>query len=93
MAQANINIRMDADLKQSFERLCRDIGMNMTTAFTIFAKQSVRENKISVNLCGDPFYSESNMKFLQEGIAELDSGKGVRVSMDELDALTNQNNS
>ena len=43
MAQTNINIRMDADLKKQFEDFCNDMGMTMTTAFTIFAKKAVRE--------------------------------------------------
>lgn len=85
MAQATINIRTDAELKQSFERLCQDVGMNLTTAFNIFMKQSVRENKISVALNGDPFYSDSNMAFLREGIAALNAGKGVAHELIEVD--------
>ena len=43
MANININIRMDSDLKQQFEAFCNDVGMTMTTAFTVFAKKAVRE--------------------------------------------------
>ncbi len=85
MAQSTVSIRMDSELKQSFERLCRDVGLNLTTAFTIFAKQAVRENKISVSLEGDPFYSESNMAFLREGVAALNAGKGVEHELIEAD--------
>lgn len=46
MAQTNVSIRMDADLKRQFEEFCADVGMSMTTAITIFAKKTVRENKI-----------------------------------------------
>lgn len=46
MAQTNINIRMDADLKKQFEAFCEDMGMSMTTAFNIFAKKAVREYRI-----------------------------------------------
>ena len=46
MATTNITIRMDADLKKQVEELYADLGMNLTTAFTIFAKQSVREQKL-----------------------------------------------
>lgn len=46
MASVNINIRMDADLKKSFEAFCNEIGMSMTTAFTVFAKKTVRESRI-----------------------------------------------
>ena len=46
MASTNINIRMDADLKRQFEAFCADMGMTMTTAFNVFAKKAVRENRI-----------------------------------------------
>ena len=46
MAQANLNIRMDSDLKKQFEAFCSDMGMTMTTAINIFAKKAVRENRI-----------------------------------------------
>ena len=46
MAQAAFSVRMDEKLKKQFEGLCSDFGMNVTTAFTIFAKAVVRERKI-----------------------------------------------
>ena len=41
MANTNINIRMDSDLKMQFEAFCADMGMTMTTAFNIFARKVV----------------------------------------------------
>lgn len=52
MANTNINIRMDADLKQQFEAFCADMGMTMTTAFNIFARKVVRENRIPFEISG-----------------------------------------
>lgn len=46
MAQTNVNIRMDENLKQQFDCLCNELGMNMSTAFNIFAKTMVRQQKI-----------------------------------------------
>ena len=46
MAQTNINIRIDENLKQEFEHLCNEFGLNMSTAFNIFAKTVVRQQKI-----------------------------------------------
>ncbi len=46
MAQTNINIRMDENLKQDFDRMCGELGLNMTTAFNIFAKTVVRQQGI-----------------------------------------------
>ena len=75
MAQTLVNFRMDEDLKQSMERTCQDLGMNMTTAFTIFAKKVGRERRIPFEVSADPFYSESNIRYL-EGIArDIREGK------------------
>jgi len=68
---------MDEDLKKRMEKLCDELGMNLTTAFTIFAKKATREHRIPFELDADPFYSESNMRFLRQGIAALNEGKGV----------------
>lgn len=46
MSKTNITIRMDAELKKQAEDLFSDLGMNLTTAFTVFAKQAVREQKL-----------------------------------------------
>ena len=65
MAQsANINFRMDKELKKNMEQVCSDLGMSMTTAFTIFAKKVIREQRIPFEVCVDPFYSESNIRYL-----------------------------
>lgn len=45
-ATANVNFRMDKDLKQQLESLCAELGLNMSTAFNIFAKAMVRQQRI-----------------------------------------------
>ena len=42
---ANVSIRMDDNLKKQAEDLFNDLGMNLTTAFTIFVKQAIREHR------------------------------------------------
>lgn len=46
MAQANVNIRMDAELKNNLDQLCNELGMTISTAVTIFAKAMVRKGGI-----------------------------------------------
>ena len=46
MATTSITIRMDEGLKRQAEALFEEMGMNMTTAFTIFTKAAVREGRI-----------------------------------------------
>ena len=75
MAQTLVNFRMDEELKQNMEQTCQELGMNMTTAFTIFAKKMTREKRIPFEVSVDPFYSEANMNYLKKVISEIDSGK------------------
>ncbi len=42
----NVSIRMDSDLKAQADALFGELGMNMSTAFNIFARQAVREGRI-----------------------------------------------
>lgn len=60
---ATISIKTDFDLKKKAEELFADLGMNMTTAFNIFLRQAVRENRI-------PFEITRNKDSLQEAISD-----------------------
>ena len=42
MATTNINVRVDAALKQQAEALFGDLGLNMSTAVTLFLRSAVR---------------------------------------------------
>ena len=46
MAQmANVNFKLDADVKKCMEQVCNELGLSMSAAFTIFAKKVGREKK------------------------------------------------
>jgi len=82
MAQTMVNFRMDEELKKSMEKVCSEMGISMTTAFTIFAKKVSRERRIPFEVSADPFYSESNMKYLEKVIRDINSGKAKLVEHD-----------
>ena len=46
MATTNITMRIDEELKTQLQELVSNLGMDMTTFFTISAKQAVREQRI-----------------------------------------------
>lgn len=46
----NVNIRMDEDLKKQFEFYCTELGLNMTSAFNVFARAVVRERGIPFDM-------------------------------------------
>ena len=53
MAQINVNIRMDEDLRREFDSLCNGLGLTMTVAFNVFARAAVRRQKIPFELSMD----------------------------------------
>jgi DNA-damage-inducible protein J len=59
MAQTNVNIRIDENLKREFDSLCQDLGLTMTTAFTVFAKTAVRRQGIPFEIARDVPNSET----------------------------------
>lgn len=74
---AQINLRVDDNLKRSAERTLNDIGLSMSTAINIFLKTVVRENRIPFELSADPFYSKENMEELERRVADIRSGKST----------------
>ena len=46
MKNVNVTLRVDEDLKKQAELLFSELGLNLTTAFNIFLRQSVREQQI-----------------------------------------------
>ena len=75
MAHVLVNFRLDEEDKQGMEAVCRELGMSMSTAFTIFAKKMRREKRIPFDVSVDPFYSDENMSYLKEIISDIDAGK------------------
>lgn len=70
----NVNFRLDEDVKKQMEQACADMGISMTSAFTIFAKKVARERRIPFEVSADPFYSDSNMRYLEQVAARINSG-------------------
>ena len=90
---AQLNIRIDDTLKEQGEKLFTSLGMNFSTAISVFISQSVREGGLpfAVTTKAEPFFSESNMKVLRASIADMEAGRGViRKTMEELEAMENE---
>lgn len=82
MANTNINIRMDSDLKKQFEEFCNDMGMSMTTAFNIFAKKVVREYRIPFEIGG-----EAPNETTYAAIASAENNEDMYGPFDSIDEL------
>ena len=90
MAQTLVNFRIDETTKKQMEQICNELGITMSTAFNIFAKKMIREKRIPFDVSIDPFYSESNMKSIDESIKQLKEGKVVRKTMKELETMEDE---
>ena len=90
MSQTTISIRIDENLKKELEAICNELGLNITTAFTIFAKKMSREHRIPFEVSVDPFYSVNNLKVIDESIEQLKQGKVIVKTMEELEAMANE---
>ncbi len=90
MAQTLINFRIDDGTKKQMEQICNELGINLSTAFNIFAKKVVREKRIPFDVSIDPFYSETNLIALNKSMRELENGKTVTKTMEELKKMENE---
>ena len=75
MAQTNLSVRIDEKDKKSFEKFCNETGMNVSVAINMFIKSVLREHKLPFEIKTDPFYSESNIKYLEKIVSDIKEGK------------------
>lgn len=74
-----ISAKIENEDKNMFESILSSIGLNVSTAITAFVKATIREKGIpfELKMTDDPcIYSEENMKYLRQGIAQIESGNG-----------------
>ena len=84
MATTNISIRMDEEIKKQADTLFNELGMNISTAFNIFVRQSLREGKIPFDISLNLPNKETIAAMLEaERIAKDPSVKGYN-DLDEL---------
>ena len=72
---AQISLRVDDDVKRGAEQTLDDSGLSMSTAINIFLKKVARERRIPFELSADPFYSESNMRYLEKKMKDYKAGQ------------------
>ena len=73
---ANVNIRVDDNLKKDVENLLGELGLNISTATNMFYRQILKHHGIPFDVKTEPFYSENNLKYLEKAYNEMKQGKG-----------------
>jgi DNA-damage-inducible protein J len=78
---AQISLRVEDDVKRNAEVTLNEIGLSMSAAINIFLKTVARERRIPFELSADPevssdpFYSESNMRYLKQKMEDYKAGR------------------
>lgn len=73
-----ISAKIDNNDKSMFEKICDSMGINISSAINAFVKATIRENGMpfALKASEDPYiYSEENMNYLRESIAQLENGQ------------------
>lgn len=72
-----INFRIDEDVKKQMEEVCAKMGLTMTAALSLFINKVTMERRIPFEITADPdiFYSESNIRYLEEKMADYKAGR------------------
>ncbi len=86
---ANISIRVSDDIKKQAADVFAELGLDMSTAINLFLRQSIRQNGLPFRPSNDPFYSDSNLRALQNSLNQLKDGNVVTKTLDELEEMEN----
>jgi len=88
LATTNLNVRIDEDLKKQSEKIFNELGLTMSTALTVFLRQTIRSK-------GIPFDMRLNVPNEETlaAINDVNSGRNmsrqfhsIRELMEDLDA-------
>ena len=63
MATTNLTMRIDTDVKAKLQELMSDLGLDMTTFFTMAAKQAIREQRIPFEISREVLNSDTREAF------------------------------
>ena len=72
---AQVNFRIDDDVKTEAEALFARLGMNLSTAVNIFIHQALYHRGLPFTVKDDPFYSPANMAHLRRVAADYEAGR------------------
>jgi DNA-damage-inducible protein J len=89
---AQVSIRIDDTVKNEADNLFSELGLTLSAAFNIFLRQSIRQHGIpfAITTDTDPFYSQENMKWIEQSIQQMKNGQIITKTFEELEQMANE---
>ena len=72
-----VNLRIEDNIKADAESALKEMGLNMSTAITMFLIKVGRERRIPFEITADPFYSAENIAELERRVQGVNNGSAV----------------
>lgn len=86
MRQTAFTVRMDTEVKKKFDELCKDFGMSANTAFNMFARAVIKQERIPFNVESE---NQAKLQRAWEAIERMRASaiaNGIAdMSMEEID--------
>lgn len=86
MGQTAFTVRMDTEVKKKFDELCKDFGMSANTAFNMFARAVIKQERIPFNVESE---NQAKLQRAWEAIERMRASaiaNGIAdMSMEEID--------
>jgi len=72
MGTSTFTMRLDDNIKRAFEAVTNNLGMNMSTAITLFVKATIRNQAIPFSLALNPMTTAQTEAYHAKVVQELD---------------------
>ena len=84
MSQTNVTFRIDEDIKRQADELYKGLGLNLSTAFNMFLRQSIYKRGIPFEITEPKYNPEMEARLIQ-AMKDFDEGKGIKHELIEED--------
>lgn len=86
MPQVSMTVRMDSELKQTFDALCAQFGMSANTAMNVFAKAVVQRRSIpfEIRANSEPCSYKSDFAAFREIRRKAEAAQLPDLTLDEI---------
>lgn len=85
MATTNITMRIDTGIKAQLQELVSDLGLDVTTFFTMAAKQAIREQRIPFEVSREIPNAETLEAFKE--VQEMKKDSSIGKTYTDVDAM------